>query len=416
MNEHANKDQILGRAAGTAPSSEATAIEQSRAIAQVQAAFVVAQQRPRDQTQALTRMRETCAMKELAERAFFEFPRAGGKVMGPTIHLATELARVWGNIDYGIAELRRDDIKGESEMLAYCSDLETNMRNSLTFIVPHKRDKKGGAEVLTELRDIYENNTNMGARRLRTCILKALPPWLTEEAKSICFKTLEAGGGVALPTRIANCLALFAEIGVSREQIERKTGVPADKMTAVNLANLTVTYKSIRHNEITKSEAFEPVEAQAITDSLRGQKTGQAAGNGGATNEAPAPPGNSEPEGAYEPPAETATAPENGGQTAQGEKRLLMRPDRNWTSTHYREAKPAIEDLTRLLPQCGAEDTLPAAEFIDINRSVIEGLLNESGTAADQKAWDKLCAQAEAAAPETPPAKQAPVDPNAPLF
>ena len=82
MNDTPSKETILAQAAGTAASSEATAIEQSRAIAQVQSALVVAQQRPRDQDKAMQRMRETCAMSGLADRAFFKYNRGRSSVTG----------------------------------------------------------------------------------------------------------------------------------------------------------------------------------------------------------------------------------------------------------------------------------------------------------------------------------------------
>src|SRR5262245_12533080 len=88
---------------------QATAIEQSRAVAEVQAAVIVAQQRPRNVNAAVNEMRAACQQPGLAERAFFRYSRGGGQVSGATIHLARELARCWGNIQYGIAELRRDD-------------------------------------------------------------------------------------------------------------------------------------------------------------------------------------------------------------------------------------------------------------------------------------------------------------------
>jgi len=269
MNQPVSKDAILQQSNMKAPSSEATHIEQSRAIAQVQGALVVAQQRPRDQTAAIERVRQTCSMQAVAERAFFKYSRGGSSVSGPSIHLATEIARCWGNIDFGIAELRRDDEDGKSEMLAVAWDLETNMRCTNTFIVPHKRDKRGGAEVLTDMRDIYENNANMGARRLRECILRAIPPWLREEAISMAMKTLETGGGQPLPNRIANCLEMFAGIGITREQIEKKIGVPADKMTALDVANLGVAFNSIRRGEISKDEEFGPAHADDISGDLR---------------------------------------------------------------------------------------------------------------------------------------------------
>jgi hypothetical protein len=95
---------------------QATAVEQARAVAEVQGAIVVAQQCPRSSPTPSPQMRESCAQKGLAERAFFRYSRGGGQITGPSVHLARELARCWGNMQYGIAELRRDDAKGESEM------------------------------------------------------------------------------------------------------------------------------------------------------------------------------------------------------------------------------------------------------------------------------------------------------------
>lgn len=255
-----------------APSSEGTHIEQSRAIAQVQGALIVAQQRPRDEMMAMQRIRESCQFQSLAERAFFRFPRGGETVSGPSIHLATEVARCWGNVDYGITELRRDDANGESEMLSYAWDLETNNRVTNTFIVPHKRDKKGGPQALTDMRDIYENNANNAARRLRECIFRVLPIYITEEAKSLCHATLENGGGEPLADRRTKVLEAFHSIGVTRRQIERKVGIQADRMTAVDIANLRIVFKSIKQGEVRKEDEFPDDQGQAIADDVKGRK------------------------------------------------------------------------------------------------------------------------------------------------
>lgn len=238
--------------------SQATAIEQSRAVAEVQASVLVAQQNRRNKAYAIEEMREVCAEHSVAERAFFRFPRAEGTVSGPSIHLARELARCWGNIQFGVTELRRDDEKGESEMQAYAWDLETNARNATTFIVPHKRDTKRGTKQLTEMRDIYENNANNGARRLREAIFSVLPGWFIEEAQSLCRETLNGGGGVPLPQRIANSVAHFERIGVTRDQLEAKIGRPSKEWTEHDVTELGVTFSSIRAGEVSKDEEFPP--------------------------------------------------------------------------------------------------------------------------------------------------------------
>jgi hypothetical protein len=246
---------------------QGTAVEQSRAVAEVQAAIVVAQQCPRNVQAALADMQASCKQTALAERAFYRFPRAGGAVTGASVHLARELARCWGNVQYGIAELRRDDEFGQSEMSAFAWDVQTNTRNSSTFVVPHKRDTKDGAKTLTEMRDIYENNANNGARRVREAIFAILPPWFVEEAKALCNQTLRDGGGVPLPQRIAEAIKAFDALGVVADRIEQKVGRPSTRWTEHDVAQLHVTYTSLQRGEITADVEFpaERVTAAEVT-------------------------------------------------------------------------------------------------------------------------------------------------------
>jgi hypothetical protein len=180
-------------------------------------------------------------------------------VAGETIHLARELARCWGNILYTVAELDRDDMRRRSEMVAFAWDLETNAQARLTFIVPHVRDTKEGHKPITDMRDIYENNANMGARRLRECIFAVLPPYLTKAAAEQCHLTLQGGTDEKpLPVRINEALAAFEAIGIGRDRIEAKLG-PVSRFTAVDYANLRVSYASIRRGEIHADDEFPKV-------------------------------------------------------------------------------------------------------------------------------------------------------------
>lgn len=238
---------------------QATAIEQSRAAAEVHAAVLIAQQCPRDVQAAIAEMKTSCAQMALAERAFYRFPRSGSTVSGPSIFLARELARCWGNIQYGIAELSRDDEHGQSEMQAFAWDVQTNTRNAQIFIVPHMRDKRGGAEKLVDMRDIYENNANMGARRVRESIFAILPPWFVEQAKEICTATLKDGGGKPLAQRVAEAITAFGGIGITQDQIERKLERPAAKWIEQDVAQLSTVFTSIRQGTVTKEDEFPPV-------------------------------------------------------------------------------------------------------------------------------------------------------------
>lgn len=288
---------------------QGTAVEQARAVAEVQAMVVVAQERPRNIQAAVEEMRESCRQLGLAQRAFYRYNRGGGVVTGASVHLARELARCWGNVTYGLVEMRRDDQYGQSEMQAFAWDLQTNTRNSSTFVVPHKRDTKEGPKLLTDMRDIYETNTNNGARRVREAIFAILPPWFVEEAKTLCSATLENGGGKPLAQRIADAVAGFEGIGVRLEQLEQKLDAPQAKWTAHDMAQLAVTFTSIRNGEVRKEDEFPPLRVTAGEILAKADKT---AGPKPARQEPAAPDSQYEQYVAEQTAADLALAQESG--------------------------------------------------------------------------------------------------------
>lgn len=244
---------------------QGTAVEQSRAVAEVQAAVIVAQQVPRSIAAATAAMREACQQLGLAKRAFYSYSRAGSPVTGPTVHLARELARCWGNVQYGITELRRDDEARQSEMQAWAWDVQTNTRNSTTFIVPHSREKGREVVELTGLRDVYENNANMGARRVREMIFALLPTWYTDEAEVLARATLEKGDGQKpFAQRTADAIRAFRDQhGVTQAQLEKRQGRKADDWTPTDLANLEIVFRSLVNRETTLADEFPTDEVDA---------------------------------------------------------------------------------------------------------------------------------------------------------
>ena len=246
------------------------AIEASRAIAEAQGKLVIAKRFPRDEVQAYNRVAQACQRKGIAEKAFYSYNRGGGTVSGPTIRFAEELARCWGNIDYGIKELSQDD--GKSEMQAYAWDLETNAQSVQNFTNPHIREVGGKAKILTSQRDIYEINANMGARRLRSRILAILPTDLVDMAIAECKKTLAGNNSEPLIDRVKKMIVTFGKIGVTQEQIEKRLGRKVDTMTIDDFTDYIGIYNAIKQGESKISEWFEAEKvASDLTDALKGE-------------------------------------------------------------------------------------------------------------------------------------------------
>lgn len=246
------------------------AIEASRAIAEAQGKLVIAKRFPRDEVQSYAKAMEACQRPTMAAKAFYSFPRGGQTVEGPTIRFAEELARCWGNIDYGIKELSQDD--GKSEMQAYAWDLETNAQSVQNFTNPHQREQGKKMVTLTSQRDIYENNANMATRRLRSRILAILPAWFVEDAIAECKKTLAGQNDTPLIDRVKKMVVQFAKLGVTQEMIEKRLKRKIDTMTSDDFVEYIGIYNAVKGGESKIADWFDAQkEANDLTEALKGE-------------------------------------------------------------------------------------------------------------------------------------------------
>lgn len=254
----------IARALATAPvaarpTTALAATDQQRAIAEVQAALIIARANPRDIIHALDLIQQDCMRPGLAERALYNYARGGTDISGPSIRLAECIAQRWGNIQYGIRELEQRS--GESVIQAYAWDVETNTRRETTFTVPHVRDTKRGRVRLEEARDIYEMTANMGARRVRACILGIIPGDIVDAAVQQVNKTLHTRAEVT-PERLQSLVEKFAAYGVTKQQIETRIQRRLEAMTPALMVSLGNVYNSLRDGMSSPGDWFDMASAE----------------------------------------------------------------------------------------------------------------------------------------------------------
>jgi len=254
--------------------TQQTAIEQARAVAEVAGQIRAAQDNPRSMDRARAQMMDACNHLALAERAFYAVKNRG---TGPSVHLARELARCFGNIQHGVVELQRDDEAGTSEVQAFAWDVENNTRSVRSFVVPHARMAGGRRNKLTDLTDIVLNNNNVGARAVRETIWHVLPVGFRLEAEQMCKATLERGNGESLETRIDKAIAVFAKANVTQAELEARIGRAADRWDAEDVAELVVLFQSLRSGDVTKDEAFPAMSTRVTADEITGADNDVAA-------------------------------------------------------------------------------------------------------------------------------------------
>nr|DAY16011.1 MAG TPA: hypothetical protein [Caudoviricetes sp.] len=252
-------ENIYGNGMPAAQHHTTTEMAISRQAQEVQAAMVIAKKFPRDEVQSFNRIMQACKRKTLAEQAMYEYPRGGTKVTGPSIRLAEAMAQNWGNLDYGIIELQQKS--GESQVMAYAWDLETNTRQTKIFSVPHIRSTKNGNITLTDPRDIYELVANQGARRVRACILGVIPGDVIDSALAQCNATLLSDNGdKPLIDLVRDAAALFqSDYGVTIQMLEKFIGCKSESFTMNDLIRLKRVYKSLKDGMAKREDYFEMI-------------------------------------------------------------------------------------------------------------------------------------------------------------
>ena len=245
------------------PSNAVAQTDQQRAIAEVQAAMMIARMHPRDPIAAMDRILNACTRPSLADAAIYQYSRGGSDVSGPSIRLAEAMAQSWGNMQFGIREL--DQRNGESTVQAFAWDVETNTRREVTFQVPHLRYTRQGSKRLEDQRDIYEMVANQGARRLRACILAVIPGDVTEAAVAQCEATMRAKADVS-PDSMQKMLSAFSDYGVTREQIEKRIQRRLDAIQPAQVVAMKKIYASLRDGMSSPADWFDQVDQQEVAE------------------------------------------------------------------------------------------------------------------------------------------------------
>lgn len=217
----------------------------------------------------------------LAERAFYRFPRGGEDIIGPSVVMARELARMWGAIRYGMRVLERTDdevhVQGWAVDLQNLVMTEHDMRFQLR--VPRKvLDQATGSKVTRYVRpnprEELELVNAQGARAVRSALLQILPRDLVDDTLE---QVLKVSADAADPARVGAMVKAFEDLGVTAEALEAAIGNPLDRVTGQQITRLRADYNAIRDGEASAADLFPdptrkkaPSEIKASAESTSG--------------------------------------------------------------------------------------------------------------------------------------------------
>jgi len=252
---------------GALATQAGTAAGVAREEGELKAALVLARANPRNEHESYMKIVNSCKRPTMAADATYSFPRGGSQVEGPSVYLAREMARCWGNIRTGIRIVTMDSqyvhVKG------YAMDLESNryVESEAKFMkrVQRKVKQDDGSRVTQwvepDERDLRELVNKQGSICVRNAILEILPPDFTEDAITQARKTLREASEASLkanPAEVVKKLTTsFDELGVTVAMLEAKLGHALSLVTPDEVATLRQIYSSMKDGNSKREEHFD---------------------------------------------------------------------------------------------------------------------------------------------------------------
>jgi len=259
----------------------------AREEAEIKAAIVVAKRFARNELDAYSKLIKSCQRPSFAESARYCFPRGKAMVEGPSVDMAREGARVWGNIRYGMRIVA--ETTDSVHIKGYALDLEANnyveAEDKFSKLIQRK-DKFGVPQwIQPDERDLRELINRRGAICVRNAILQILPPDIIDDAMKEVKQTIQKAAQGAIsqsPDEAVRRMSLaFQAIQVSNDMLERYIGHDLKLINAEELATLRGIYKSIIDGNSRREEHFElakPVmesNGKSKTETLVNKLTGE---------------------------------------------------------------------------------------------------------------------------------------------
>ena len=240
------------------------AIEQQRAIAEARGQIQLAKMFPRSNSEALSELVEACKNWDFAKSAFYSVPNRGS---GPSIRFAEEVARCYGNFEYGHRELSRS--KGKSEIEVFAWDKEKNNVSKRQITVEHIRDTKNGPKPLRDQADIDNRIANVASKQMRGRILAIVPKTFVEMGLAECRKTLAGNNTESMSSKISQMIVEFGELGIRPDQITAYIGHNVDDCSVDDLTELFGVFNAIKQGARVSDYFGGKEESQTKSTSLK---------------------------------------------------------------------------------------------------------------------------------------------------
>jgi hypothetical protein len=242
-------------ARGLMDGNSQTASMVAASMATVELQMKMAMSFPRDLDMVVHQIAQACKNPEFAKSAIYAYPRGKTTVTGPSIKMAEELSRHWGNINSGFYVV--NDTPSQRTVRAWAWDMQTNVRKEMdvSFGKLIQRNVNGVTQWLEpDERDLLQLTNNNAKRGVRNVILALIPNQVQRDALSWCRQTLRASDAKDPDVMRKSLITSFASIGVKPDVVRDLAGKALDEIT-LPADEKTVEYLRGIYNRMKTGEA-----------------------------------------------------------------------------------------------------------------------------------------------------------------
>lgn len=269
----------------------------------IQAAYIMAYQKPRDIEQVRTNALKLCSIPTFAEQFVSYKPIGKNRVAVDSIRAMEGLASVYGNLqsDFQVTIDNETEYRGK----LYVTDLEANLTYSDEINLKKTVERKSAYDrevvgervnskgekvyIVLATEDEMLNKINAAkSKAMRNCLHRTIPPWLIEECREKAKETLAKGIKENPDAEKRKILDAFAAIGVTPSDLAKYLGHPTNALTEAELIDLRGVYSSVKSGEASFWDFLKAKDEENNGDADEGKK-GKLFGKGKkAAKETPA--------------------------------------------------------------------------------------------------------------------------------
>jgi hypothetical protein len=266
----------------------AVAAAAEREKARLQLSFFIAQQRPRNEEQARTRILENCKRRDFAVKAIYKKPVGGEKIVDLSVRFVEMALREWGNVITEASVIHEDE-RGRRVRIS-ALDLQSNAAftrevfiarvvergrvDDGRIVLGQRKNSRGATSYkLVATDDELDLATNAAvSKALRNEGGRLLPQDLKSEARSMIDKTLDNAGGVSITDYRRSIIDCFSRVGIQPVELEKLLGHALGTATTKELTELESVYHALKDGEQVWSDFVASEEVSPLAERIAAAK------------------------------------------------------------------------------------------------------------------------------------------------